>query len=95
MSNVIEKVAAKTAVETVVPKVTESVVEVVAPITETVTETAVKQGWWASSSKMTKGLIIGGAIALVSFGVWYFGFRKKDDEVDYTEIENESQAFSS
>lgn len=91
MSNVIEKVAAKTAVETVVPKVTESVVEVVAPITETVTETAVKKGWWASSSKMTKGLVIGGVLALAAFGVWYFGFRKKDDEENYPEQETENQ----
>lgn len=91
MEKVIEKVTAKTAVESVVPKVTESVTEVVAPITETVTETASKKGWWANSSKTTKGLIIGAGIALVAFGVWYFGFRKKDDETEYTESENETQ----
>lgn len=91
MSNVIEKVAATAAVESVVPKVTESVVEVVAPITETVTETAVKKGWWASSSKMTKGLVIGGVLALAAFGVWYFGFRKKDEDVEYTEVEAENK----
>lgn len=90
MSNVIEKVAAKTAVETVVPKVTESVVEVVTPITETVTETAVKKGWWASSSKTTKGLVIGGALALLALGVWYFGFRKKDEEIE-TQEESEPE----
>ena len=91
MEKVIEKVAATAAVESVVPTVTESVVEVVAPITETVTETAVKKGWWANSSKMTKGLVIGGVLALAAFGVWYFGFRKKDDEENYAEQETENQ----
>jgi len=81
MEKIVEKVVATAAVESVVPKVTESVVEVVAPITETVTETVVKKGWWASSSKMTKGLVIGGVLALTAFGVWYFGFRKKEDEI--------------
>ena len=91
MEKVIEKVAATAAVESVVPKVAESVAEVVTPITETVTTTAVKKGWWANSSKMTKGLVIGGALALAAFGVWYFGFRKKDDESEYNENETESQ----
>lgn len=91
MENIIEKVAATAAVESVVPTVTESVVEVVSPITETVTETAVKKGWWASSSKMTKGLIIGGALAVLSFGVWYFVFRKKDEDENYPEKERETE----
>lgn len=91
MEKIVEKVAATAAVESVLPKVTESVVEVVTPITETVTETAVKKGWWASSSKMTKGLVIGGVLALAAFGVWYFGFRKKDDEDNYPEQETENQ----
>ncbi len=45
------------------------------------TDTPVKSGWWASQSKLTKGLVIGiPVLALVSLGVWYFGFRKKDEE---------------
>lgn len=91
MEKIVEKVAATAAVESVVPKVAESVAEVVTPITETVTTSAVKKGWWANSSKMTKGLVIGGVLALAAFGVWYFGFRKKDDEENYPEKETENQ----
>jgi hypothetical protein len=92
MSNVIENVAAKTAVEKVVPNVTESVVEVVAPITETVTETTVKKGWWANSSKATKGLIIGSVLVLAALEVWYFGFRKKQDDEIIEEVINVIQS---
>lgn len=81
MENVLEKVAATAAVESVVPTVAESVVEVATPITESVTETVAKKGWWSNSSSTTKALVIGAGLALAALGIWYFGFRKKEDEI--------------
>lgn len=39
----------------------------------------IKTGWWASQSVLKKGLIIGIPVILLGVGIWYFGFRKKDE----------------
>jgi len=89
MENVLESVTANAVVESVVPKITESVV---APIVvpDAIVPDAIKKGWWANSSKMTKGLVIGGVLAVVGVAVWYFVLRKKEDEeTEYTETEEQ------
>ena len=97
MENLVESVTAKALVESAIPNLVPKITgSVVAPIVanDTIVPDLVKKGWWANSSTMTKGLVITGVLAVVGVAVWYFGFRKKDEEEDvYTEaqkqIENE------
>ena len=91
MENVLESVTANAVVESattsVIPKVAESVVTTTAVVPD-----VIKKGWWANSSTMTKGLIITGALAVVGVAIWYFGFRKKDEEEEvYTEAEEQHE----
>lgn len=90
MENLIESATAKAVLESTLPNITESVV---APIVvpDAIVPDVIKKGWWANSSKMTKGLVITGVLAVVGVAVWYFGFRKKDEAEVYTETEEQNE----
>ena len=68
MEKIIESVTASAVVESALPNALESITETVtaAPV---VVADVVKKGWWANSSKLTKGLIIGGVLAVAGAAV--------------------------
>ncbi len=90
MEKAIELVTASAVVESALPNALESITETVVSTPIAVTD-AVKKGWWANSSKLTKGLIIGGVLAAIGGAVWYFGFRKKEEEITYEEVHSDPE----
>lgn len=58
-------------------------------------EEAIKTGWWANRSTTTKVLIIGGAIAIISYGVYHFAFKKDDDNGAESESSKKDTSSSS
>ncbi len=90
MEKLVEVVTANAVAESVLPNALESITETVTAAPVVVTD-VVKKGWWANSSKLTKGLIIGGVLAVAGAAVWYFGFRKKEEEITYEEVHSDPE----